>query len=568
MLKNYIKIAFRNIWRNKVYSLINILGLTLGITCSSLLFMLVIDELSFDSMHEKKDRIYRVVEIDDSKEKTRYYGITAPPVGPALADDYPEIEDFTRVFQFGGHFNFEKGDEKFHERAYYMADSNFFDVFDAEWVEGNPATALNEPYSMVIDRGWAQTLFGTTENVVGKTLKGGDLVYKITGVVEPLPQNTHLQYKVLVSLPTTEPWYNNYINNWQAYGAGTYLLLEENAQIKSLSDKIPSFIAKYFQPEQQRNFYLQSMNDIHFYSQGIEYATDEESRGQLAYIYIFIAIGAFMLLIACINYMNLATAKSLQRAKEIGVRKVSGAVRGQLILQFLSESVLIALVSLVLSIGLVDLVLPHFNELTNKRFIFNMETFGGIFFLLFIITLLVGLLSGTYPALFMSGLKPSNILKGSMNTRKGGVLLRKVLVITQFTLSIVMIIATIVAMKQLNFIQNKSLGFEKDQVMVVDINSGNVRNRFEAMKEQFASSPYIKEVAVSSRVPGEWKTIREIYVSPTDNPDSVRTSFMGFDHEMVDLYGMQIVAGSNFSGNPNVDSLHVLVNESAVEALG
>jgi len=567
MLKNYFKIAIRNIRRNKMYSLINIAGLTLGITCSGLLFMLVIDELSFDNMHTNKDRIYRVVEIDDSKEATRYYGITAPPLGPAMSDEYPEVENATRLFQFGGHINFEKEDTKYQERSYYYADRNFFEVFDATWIEGDPSTALDGPNAIVIDESWAKTLFGTTQDVVGKKVEsGGETVYRVTGVIKKLPQNTHLQYKVLVSLPSSESRFKAYNNDWSAYGAGTYLLLNAPSDVQSLSAKIPAFIKKHFTPEQQRNFYLQPMSDIHFNSQDIEYATDS-SRGQKAYVYIFMAIGIFMLIIACINYMNLATAKSLHRGKEIGIRKASGAVRQQLVIQFLSESILIALLSFILSVGLVDLVLPYFNEITGKAFVFNVATFGKILMLLLAVTLIVGLLSGIYPALFLSKLKPAKVLKGAMSTGKGSVILRKALVITQFTLSITMIIATVVAIRQIDYIQNKSLGFNNEQVMVVDINSGNVRSRFETMKQEFLKSPFITDVAVSSRVPGEWKTIREIYVNKLGSADSMRTSFMGFDADILRLYKMEIVEGTNFSGNAATDSLHVLINQAAAEAL-
>lgn len=568
MLKNYLKVALRNIFRNKVYSLINILGLTLGITCSCLLFLFVIDELSFDNYHEKKDRIYRLVEIDNSEKETRYYGQTAPPVAQTFASDYPEVVVGTRLYQFGGHINFQKDEELYHERAYFFAEPEFFDVFTVDFIEGNPAKALSEPNSLVIDSDWARTLFGTTEDVVGKQLiYGNNQTATITGIIENLPKNTHLQFRVLASVPSTEDWFKEYMTDWGTYGAYTYFLMDDQVDIDQLSAKIPGFIDTYFEKEQQRNFYLQPMTDIHFKSEGIEFASDS-NRGEMAYIYIFLAVGIFMLAIACINYMNLATAKSLHRGKEIGIRKVSGAVRGQLIAQFLSESTIIALISLILSIGLVDLLLPYFNELADKQFVFNTNTFGSILLLLFGITFLVGLLSGSYPALLMSRLRAANILKGQMSTGKGSVVLRKSLVVVQFTLSIIMIIATIITSRQLDYIQNSSLGFKNDEIMVVDINSGNVRSRFETMKQQFSNSPYIKEVAVSSRVPGEWKTIREIFASNPDSPDSVRTNFMGFDADMIKLYNMEIMQGENFSGNSQADSMHVLINETAVEVLG
>ncbi|MEQ9167608.1 MAG: FtsX-like permease family protein [Fulvivirga sp.] len=567
MLKNYFKIAIRNITRNKVYSIINILGLTLGITCSSLLFLLVIDELSFDNMYSKRDQIYRVVEIDESAKETRYFGMTAPPLGEALKTDYAGIENYTRLFKFGGHINFQQGETRYHERDYFFADQNVFEVFDFEWIAGDPETALKEPYSLVIDEEWAKILFDD-EDPIGKEVdSGGEIMNVVTGVIKKLPQNSHLQAKIFVSIPNTEEWFPEFDKNWRTYGAYTYMVLGEETDPAEISNKIPEFTAKYFDAEQERNFYLQPLKDVHFKSQDIEFASDT-GRGQIAYVYIFIAIGCFMLIIACINYMNLATAKSLHRGKEIGIRKASGAIRGQLITQFLSESTVIALIALAISIGLVDLLIPYFNELTGKAFEFNVETFGSIFTLLFALTIVVGLLAGTYPAILMSKLRPANILKGDMSTGIGSVLLRKILVITQFSLSIIMIIATIIASNQLNYIQNASLGFNNEQMMVVDINSGNVRSRFETMRTEFAKSPYVSQVAVSSRVPGEWKNLREIYIKNMGSQDSLRTNFMGFDEFMLDLYEMELAAGENFSGTTKADSLHILVNETFVESMG
>ncbi|MGK7390570.1 MAG: ABC transporter permease [Candidatus Cyclobacteriaceae bacterium M2_1C_046] len=567
MLRNYIKVAVRNIFRNKVYAIINILGLTLGITCSSLLLLFVIDELSFDDFHRNKERIYRLVEIDKSGQETRYFGMTAPPVAKAFAEDYPEVERGTRLYRFGGHINFKANEELYHEREYFYADPDLFQVFTANFIEGDPKTALKEPNSLVIDEDWAITLFGTTQNVVGRTLVFGDNeTAQVTGVIKNLPTNTHLQYRMLVSVPSNADFYKAYITNWNTYGAFTYFLLEENTDVDNLNSKIPGFIDTYFAKEQQRDFYLQPMADIHFESKEIEYASDS-ARGEIAYVYIFIAVAIFMLLIACINYMNLATAKSLHRGKEIGIRKVSGAVRGQLITQFLSESTLIALISLIISVGLVDLLLPYFNDLTDKEFIFNTETLGGILLLLLGITLFVGLLSGTYPAFLMSKLRAANILKGQMSSGKGSVRLRKVLVIVQFTLSIIMIIATIITSRQLNYIQNASLGFDNSGTLVVDINSGDVRSRFETLKNEFAKSPHIKGVAVSSRVPGEWKNLSQVHIRSVGERDSLRVNYIGFDEDIIDLYDMEIVEGSNFTGSLQADSLKVLINEKMVEAL-
>ncbi|MBK6266360.1 ABC transporter permease [Marivirga sp. S37H4] len=566
MWKNYFKIAYRNLWKNKTYSTINILGLTLGITCSSLLFMLVIDEFSFDGMYDKKDRLYRLIEVNTTAEETREFGMVPGPTGKTLSDEYAEIENYTRLYKFGGQIVFQHNEEAYQERDYYFAEDNFFELFNLEWIAGDPATALQKPFAVVIDEEWALRLFGTTE-ALGKTLdSGGDTDFLVTGVIKKLPQNSHIQYKILVGLPTDWDFYKEIANSWDRYGAYTYLLLQENAKPESIHQKMKGFVANHFEDPQQHDFYLQPLSDIHFNSAGIEYASDT-NRGQITYAYIFMAIGFFMLLIACINYMNLATAKSLHRGKEIGIRKVSGAFRHQLVSQFLSESVLFAFIALILSVFLVDLLLPYFNELTNKQFVFNVETFGSIFFLIFSITIIVGLLSGSYPAILMSRLKPTSILKGAMKSSKSSVVLRKVLVSTQFTLSIIMIIATIVAYRQLNYVQNVPLGFENEQMLIVDINSGEVRERFETIKSEFANSPYVEGVAVSSRVPGEWKSIQEVYTKNFGSADSMKMNYIGFDADMINLYKMQLIEGENFTGNNKTDSLHIIINETAAQIL-
>lgn len=572
MIKNYFKIAFRNLYRNKAYSFINITGLTLGISCSSLLFMFVIDELSFDSMHTKKDQIYRIIEKHEDENETLYYASTPAPVGNSLVQEYKEVELMTRLFKFGGHVNFSQEDQKFQERAYFVVDSSFFDVFDYELLYGDPSTALVSPNSIVISEDWANILYGNAEQAFGKMLsmENGFFQAEITGVLKNMPQNSHLQANMLISIPTFDnsEFVQSILTSWDRYGADIYIVLNEKSDIKQLANKMPDFIDKYFDATDERVMQFQALTDIHFGSKDIQFGP-EESKGEIAYIYIFIAIGIFMLAIACINYMNLATAKSMHRGKEIGMRKVSGASRSQLITQFLSESTLISLISFGLSVGLVDLVLPYFNEITSKSFEFNMETFSGVLSLLLFITLAVGLLSGTYPALLMSRLQPASILKGEMHAGRGSLTLRKILVITQFSLSIIMIIATIVASKQMSYIQSKSLGFDSSQMVVVDINSGNVRNRFETMKTEFAKSPYINKVAVSSRVPGEWKRIREIYMRNvgSDKIDSVQTFFIGFDKDMKDTYEMTLLEGNNFTGNLEADSLTILINEKAAELL-
>ncbi|MFT4740765.1 MAG: putative ABC transport system permease protein [Marivirga sp.] len=567
MFRNYIKIAWRNFWRNKTYSAINIIGFTIGITCSSLLLMLITNELSFDNFYENKERIYRVVEEYNGEDGNRRFGMVPPPLGKSLSENYPEVEQTSRLYQFGGQIVFQKDGEAYQERDYYYAEDNIFDIFKLNWIAGDPNTALERPYSLVIDEDWAMRLFGTTD-VLNKTLEsGGENSFLITGVVGELPENSHIQYKILVGIPDNEQWFKDFTAGWDNYGAYTYLLLAADADPNSLQQKIPQLVTKNMEVPDKHKFELQALSDIHFHSAGIEFATDGD-RGQLTYIYVFTAIAIFMLLIACINYMNLATAKSLSRGKEIGVRKVSGASRQQLIGQFLTESVLFALISLVLSLFLIDLLLPTFNELAGKNFRFSVTTFLNVFGLLSVVSIAVGLLSGSYPAWLMSRLRTASILKGAMQTSAGSVNLRRALVGIQFTLSTVMILATLIAYLQLNYIQDANIGFKNDQMLVVDINNGNVRQRFETMKSEFEKSPYIQQAAVSSRVPGEWKSLKEVYARNNGAEDSIKMNYLGFDEDMIELYEIELIAGQGFSGNTSSDSLHIVLNETAVKTLG
>lgn len=569
MLKNYIKIAIRNIRRNKIYSTISVIGLAIGITGATLLFLYVNDELSYDSFHEKSDRIYRIVEISESGDQgTRYFGQTAPVLGATLEESYPEIEEVVRVYQPVGHIDMLWEGERVHERNYLLADPGFFRVFDFEIVRGDAENPLAVPNSVVISERIAERLFGN-ENPIGQDLPLNNISpVTITGVVKNVPGNSHLQFDYVISRENTAIDWEEYLNDWSTYGAYTYLLLEPSTDLNQFEAKLDSFI----QNEQEgnpdaRNFYLQSLTDIYFNSAEIEFGV-ERAQGNLFYITIFSVIGLFLLLIAGINYMNLATALSARRGREIGIRKAAGAERQQLVFQFLSESVVIALLACVISYFFIEVSLPFFNELTGKQFLLNWETTGSILGILFGIGLVLGILSGSYPAFYLALIQPIRVLKSKTDLKGGNLTLRKVLVVTQFALSIVLIIGTLVIYKQMNYIQSADLGFDREQTLVVDINHGNVRSRFEAMKQELETIPGVVSAATSSRVPGG-HNIEQVYSRSLESgsEDSLQTYFMSFDEDMLELYGLELTAGSNFTGNKGADSLTVLVNETAAEAL-
>jgi len=570
MLRNYFKIALRNLRRNKVYGIINILGLAVGITGATLLYLYVDNELGYDAFHEKSERTYRVVEIDDSREQgTRYYGQTAPVLGSTLEESYPEIEQLVRVFQPVGHVNLEWKGEALSERNWLMADPEFFEVFDFEVIHGSKTQALSQPNSLVISESMAERLFGN-ENPIGQVLTFSNLGDNtVTAVVENIPDNSHLQFDLLFTRVNSNIEWDEYLASWDRYGAYTYLLMEESADIASFKEKLDAFIQnQQAANENARNFFLQPITDIYFNSQDIEFGI-ENAHGNIFYIYVFSAIGIFLLLIAGINYMNLATALSAQRGKEIGIRKAAGAERRQLIGQFLSESVVIALLACIGSYFLIELLLPSFNQLTGKSFSITGDSFGYVAMVLLGIGLLLGISSGSYPAFYLALIKPIRVLKTNAEMKGGNLTLRKVLVVAQFSLSIILIIGTLAAYKQIDYIRTADLGFEEEQILVVDINHGNVRARFDAMKQEIAKVPGVRDVAVSSRVPGEWKDISQTFArsAQTATADSVQTYFMSFDEDMLSLYNIGLLSGRNFSGNKLTDSLTVLLNQTAAQAL-
>jgi len=486
-----LKIALRSLFRTRLYSLINVLGLTLGIACSSLLAIYVMDELRYDTMHEASDRMYRVILTDDSDaEGRRYYGMTPPPFGTEMVNTFPEVQDVVRLWQPVGHLSILKEGVRYSERNWYMTESNFFKYFDFEFIAGDSETALSKSNSIVLSETGAKKFFGNLDPL-GQTLtdiRFGDLL--VTGVIKDIPQRSHLKFDILVSPSLNDDNWQDYMNRFDRFGTYTYIILNEQADLVKIKAMLDKFVASNMGDIIPGiGAYLQPLREIHFNSSQVEFGTDEQ-KGDFKYVLIFIMIGIFIISIASINYVNLATAKSIQRAKEIGIRKTSGAKRSQLVIQFLSESTLITLCSLVFAVGLVDLLIPYFNEITGRNYDFNVNTMPGFIGIMVSISIVVGLVSGIYPAIYLSKLKPTLILNRMLDKGKSGIILRKTLVITQFTLSIFMIIATVTVYQQLGYMNNYDLGFNKDHLVVIDINNGNVRRDFQAMKSEILKHPH------------------------------------------------------------------------------
>ena len=567
MLKNFVKIALRNLLRQKGYSFINIFGLTAGITVSCLLFLYVWDELSYDKFHSNSHRIYRIIEKLASPDGDRLIGQTSPALEEALVS-IPEIENTTSLYQLGGHVNFFIGEERFLERNWKIVTPTITSVFDLDFIEGNPETAFNQP-GLIVSEQSALRLFGT-KNVMGKNIKEsnfGDLT--ITGIIKDLPTNSHLKLDFLFPIANLPQNFIQRMKSWDQYGAYTYVMVNDGADISTIEQKMEEISNSHWEANPVRGgIWMQSIEDIYFGSDKIEFGS-ENAKGQKFYVNLIAIVGLFIILLACINYTNLATARATQRSREIGMRKVNGALRWQLIIQFLGESVIIALFAFFLSLGAVDLLLPSFNQLTGKYFELRFALNQSVWLILLAISGFVGLAAGAYPALYLSKLSPVKSLKGELRSGGKNLWLREGLVIFQFFISIVMLVSTSVVSDQVNYIRNKELGFEKDNMLVIDINSGSVRGSFEAMKNEFSKIPGVTQVATSSRVPGEWKDISQVNVnSALPGVDSIRSYFMCFDAEMLSTYSMELVEGRNFSNNVQADSLTVMINETAARQLG
>ena len=567
MVKNYFKIALRNLWKNKVFSFLNIMGLTVGMTACFLIFLYVKFELSYDSFNSKADRIYRVV--SDIKTPTEVLHASGPAwaVAPNAKDEFPEIESFVRISN--DNVLIKKGDIKFQEEHAAWADSALFNVFDFKLLKGNPKTALKEPFSVVFSETAAKKYFGNTDPM-GQTLliTGDKLPAKVTGIMKDIPENSQIKADVFLSMTTITQKFNQSLDSqWGNYGASAYLLLKPGTNAKALEKKFPAFLERRDGAEMKKiqmypTLFLEPLKDVYLYS-----TRDDSKTGHITNVYIFSIIAIFILLIACFNFINLTTARSAERAKEVGIRKVVGAGKKQLAAQFLGESVVVCLLAFVFTFFLSWLLLPLFNHLAGKTISSSIFEHWNYLALLFFASIGIGLLAGIYPALVLSSFKPIVVLKGRFATGTRGIILRKALVIAQFTISIALVIATIVVYNQLNYMRNQDLGFSKDQTMVIDTNGDPAKKAFEqAVKEL----PEVKSVAMSGSVPGGNNpgAYSEIENKKGDMQiANLDLYFVGFN--FINQYKIKMVAGRAFSRDFATDTTQAMVlNEAAVKLFG
>ncbi|MFN7116367.1 MAG: ABC transporter permease [Saprospiraceae bacterium] len=575
MISNYLKVALRNLWKNKAYSFINIFGLALGLTCCLLMLMYVVDELSYDRFHTNADRIYRA--NGDIKFGGNHFvlAVASDPLGFTLKKDYPQVENAVRFRSYGSNLVKRNGGaENFKEDAVIYADSTLFDVFTFPLLHGNPKTALTEPNSVVITERTAQKYFKRSD-VVGETLIFDNRNnYKITGVMKNIPHNSHIRFDFFIAMATTD---ESRQNNWVSNNFNTYILLKEGADIDKLEAEMPGLIRRYVGPVVQQlmqidleqfeasgnylRYDFMPMTDIHLHSNR---TAELSPNSNIQYVYIFSAIAFFVLLIACINFMNLATARSAGRAREVGIRKVLGSVKSSLIGQFLTESMLMTLLAFALALLSAQLLLPWFNELSGKEIALNSFVQASIlpFLLLFVVS--TGLLAGSYPAFFLSSFQPIKVLKGRLagGTKSGW--LRSSLVVFQFITSVLLIIGTIVIYRQLNYIQTKQLGFDKEQVLIIN-DAYALGEQVKAFKEEVLRENGVMNGSVSSFLPvASDRSDSPFFPSATlDQSKAVSTQVWRVDEDYVETMGMEIKAGRDFSKEFGTDSTAVVMNEAA-----
>jgi putative ABC transport system permease protein len=564
MIKNYIKIAWRNLYKNKVFSLIHILGLTIGITVCMMIFLYIMNEFSVDSFHKQEKQIYRVMRgFDKSKERVPYL---SGPYAPALLSDFPDqIKKAVRVNPVNALVSF--GDKAFNEKKIYLTDPDFFDLFTFPLIKGSTADVLKDPNSIVLTETTAKRYFGSVDNAIGKVVKlDKQLQLKVTGVAKDAPSNSHLDFDMVVPITyyTHQDGFNVWINN----NMFVYALLNDHTTQQQIESQLLHFMSKYLGKDMAQygmhmDLKLTPLSDIYFESAS---AFDDVKHGDKTVVYIFISIAILIMLIACINFMNLSTIRAVERSKEVGLRKVLGALRNHLISQFIGESFLMAVISCILSVGLLVFLMPWYNQILGYNLTIPWNSYPIYLFLAGVIVV-VGLLAGSYPAFFLSAFSPIQALKGKLRLGKGGAFFRQTLVVVQFSISVLLIIGTIVIMKQMSYIKSKSLGYDQSQTVIIKIDNNDIAEHRITFKKELEGKGDIASVSLMSGEPGGFYDIHGFDVEGQTQQFKSRTEFADFEY--VKTLGLKIIAGRNFSPQFATDTANaVLINATAAKKLG
>ncbi|MFT3934360.1 MAG: ABC transporter permease [Chitinophagaceae bacterium] len=566
MIKNYLLLAFNNFRKQKLFSLINILGLTAGITCCLMIFLFILNEMSYDNFHKDIDNMYRVMRVGNVNGQKQEIPWVSPMYGQALKNDYPDAVDETiRVMPDNDLFVY--NNVSYNEQKVYLTDDNFFSFFNFPLLKGNPASVLKEPGSIVLTATTAKKYFGN-DDPIGKVISMNQKYqFKVTGIAKDVPSNSHLDFDMVVPISNWkgEQWFNQWPNN----NLFVYLRLKPAVKAEQLSKNFPQFMDKYLgkyyaEAGFKMDLKINPFKDIYFEG---ESPFDHVKHGSKKMVYIFTSIAILILVIACINFMNLATARATDRSKEVGLRKVMGAMRKQLIGQFILESILLSTLAAILSIGLLQLLMPAYSQLLG----YSLPGYwGNPWFYIFIlaIILIVGLLAGSYPALLLSSFSPIESLKGKLRLGKNGAIFRKVLVVFQFGISVLLIISITIVMGQMHYLKNTDLGFNKEHAMIVKIDNNKIWNQKNQFKNELLRNPDIQSVSLMSGEPGGF---HDGYGFEAESKPGEKflfnTEYCDFDY--VKTLGLKMIAGRDFSLEYGTDSLQAaIINHSAAIKLG
>ena len=565
MIRNYFKTAWRNLMKSKVFSFINILGLTIGITVCMMIYLFIMNEFSVDNFHEQGDNIYRVMRGIKRDGQPANVAYLSGPYAPALLNDFKgQITKAVRVNQNNDLVTV--GNQSFNEKKVLDVDSDFFSLFTFPLIKGNPATVLKEPGSVVLTETTAKKYFGSVNNAMGKVVKmDKDLQLKVTGIAKDVPSNSHLEFDLVLPLENYKDagWMKTWINN----GVYTYVLLDPHTTQAQVEKQLPQFMEKYMGSDMRKygfNFTLAltPLKDTYFDST----ALDNVKHGDKTVVYVFLSIAILILLIACINFMNLSTIRAAERSKEVGLRKVLGALRNNLIWQFIGESVLLTTISCLLSVGLLLLPMPWYNQLLGYSLTVSWNTWLIYLFLVAVI-IIVGFLAGSYPAFFLSAFSPIQALKGKLRIGKSGSFFRQTLVVIQFSISVFLIVGVIIITKQMNYVKTKQLGYNQEQTVMVPIDNNDIYNNMNAFKTDLQNNRNVQSVSLMSGAPGGFFDGHMFDVEGHSEKWNARTEFADFEY--VKTMGLKIIAGRDFSPQFVTDTTDaVLINKTAATKLG
>ncbi len=582
MVKNFFKVAWRNLSKNKTFSFINIFGLAIGLACFILIGLFVLDDLSYDRFHKNADRIYRINGDILFGGTALKLAVSSDPMGPALKKDYPEVEQFTRVYNSNGSKQIRKGDLFFKESAVAHADSTFFEIFTFPALHGNPLTALNEPNTVVLSESMAKKYFGRTD-VVGESIEtdeGENNVYKVTAVISDMPRNSHMNFGFLFSMDNVEYGFGNFLS----HNFHTYLLLKPGADPAKFNSIFADFIERYVVPQARNFMNIETIEDFEKAGNKLSYSLmplrdiylksdrfpELGSTGNIRYVYIFSAVAIFILLLACINFVNLSTANSGSRAREIGIRKVLGSEKAALVGQFLAESLLTAFWSCILAFFIVWASLGLFNEVTAKALSVSLLLKPVPMLVLILLAIVTGLIAGLYPAFYVAAFKPIAALKGKLKLSSHKSYLRNGLVVFQFATAIILMVGTVVVYKQLKFIQDRNIGYEKEQVLVID-DTYALGSGFEAFKNALEKMKGVESVATGGYLPVS-SSARSDNTFSRDATMSTENSFnmqnWRVDYNYIPTLGMEMAQGRNFSRAFGADSTGIIINEACAQMIG